>query len=74
MAEFNRATVTEIEGEVVNVSWRNPHIRLDIAGTDENGEEMVWHLEGGAVSDQRRRGLTAGRVEVGDHLVDSWVL
>ena len=68
MAEFDRNIVTEVEGEVVGVSWKNPHILLDIATTDDAGQEVVWHLEGGAVSTQRRRGLTAGRVQVGDHV------
>ena len=68
MAEFDRSTVTEVEGEVVSISWRNPHILLDIATTDAAGGEVVWHLEGGAVSTQRRRGLTSGRVQVGDHV------
>ncbi|MDH3420791.1 MAG: DUF6152 family protein, partial [Gammaproteobacteria bacterium] len=68
MAEFDRGTVTEVEGEVVAVSWRNPHVLLDIATTDDNGQALVWHLEGGAVSSQRRRGLTSGRVHVGDHV------
>ena len=30
MAEFDRSVVTELEGEVLNVSWRNPHILLDV--------------------------------------------
>ncbi len=68
MSEFDRGVVTEIEGEVVGVSWRNPHVLLDIATTDDNGQEVVWHLEGGAVSSQRRRGLTSGRIDSGDHV------
>ena len=69
MSEFDRSVVTEVEGEVVGLSWRNPHVLLDIATIDDNGQELVWHLEGGAVSSQRRRGLTSGRVQVGDHVL-----
>ncbi len=68
MTEFDRDVVAEVEGELVGVSWQNPHILLDIAGTDDAGREVVWHLEGGAVSTQRRRGLTSARVQVGDHV------
>ena len=68
MSEFDQNTVTEIEGEVVHISWKNPHVLFDIATTDDAGSEVVWRLEGGAVSTQRRRGLTAGRVNVGDHV------
>ena len=73
MAEFDRSVVTEFEGEVVNVSWRNPHILLDIETTDSNGETVVWNLEGAAVSAQRRRGLMNGPISVGDTLrVAGW--
>ncbi len=68
MSEFDRGVVTEVEGEVVGLSWRNPHVLLDIATTDDNGQAFVWHLEGGAVSSQRRRGLTSERIQVGDHV------
>lgn len=73
MAEFDRSAVTEFEGEVVNVSWRNPHILLDIETIDANGETVVWNLEGAAVSAQRRRGLMSGPISVGDTLrVAGW--
>jgi len=68
MAEYDRGTVTELEGEVVRVAWRNPHIMLDVATTDANGAEVVWNVEGSAVSAQRRRGVGDGLVEVGDHV------
>ncbi len=66
MAEFDRSVVTEFEGEVVNVSWRNPHILLDIETTDANGETVVWNLEGSAVSAQRRRGVLDRPISLGD--------
>ena len=68
MTEYDRSAVTEFEGEVVSVTWRNPHILLDVETIDANGEAVVWYLEGGAVSAQRRRGVTGGLVEVGDHV------
>jgi Family of unknown function (DUF6152) len=64
MSEFNRGVVTEVEGVVSRVSWKNPHILLEVTSTDRNGVKSVWHLEGGAVSAQRRRGLTGDRVRV----------
>ena len=56
MSEFDRSVVREVEGVVSRVSWRNPHILLEVTSTDENGVETVWYLEGSAVSAQRRRG------------------
>jgi len=66
MAEFDRGVVTEVAGVVSRISWTNPHILLEVTSTDRNGVKTVWSLEGGAVSAQRRRGLTADRIAVGD--------
>lgn len=73
MSEFDRGAVTEVEGVVSRVSWKNPHILLEVTSTDRNGVKAVWTLEGGAVSAQRRRGLTGDRLAVGDRVrVAGW--
>ena len=66
MSEFDRSVVTEVEGVVSRVSWKNPHILLEVTSTDKNGVKAVWSLEGGAVSAQRRRGLTGDTIAVGN--------
>lgn len=66
--EYDRSTVVEFEGETVSVLWRNPHVIVEVATTDEAGEAVVWSLEGAAVSSQRRRGVTEGLVTVGDRV------
>jgi hypothetical protein len=68
MAEYDRSTVTEVEGEVVTVEWRNPHILIELAPTGGSGEQDVWYLEGAAVSAQRRHGVEGGQIHVGDHV------
>ena len=73
MSEFNRDVVTEVEGVVSRVSWKNPHILLEVTSTDKNGAKSVWSLEGSAVSAQSRRGLTPDRLAVGDKVrVAGW--
>jgi len=67
-AEFDQSMDLELEGEVVNVSWRNPHILIDVATIDADGETVVWNLEGSAISAQRRRGITDQPIAVGDNL------
>lgn len=37
--------VTEIEGELVDVIWRNPHAGLDIRVTNDQGEDEMWRVE-----------------------------
>ena len=66
MSEFDRSVVTEVEGVVSRVSWKNPHILLEVTSTDKNGVKAVWTLEGSAVSAQRRRGLTSDSLALGD--------
>ena len=65
MSEYDRNVITELEGEVVQVSWTNPHILLWVETPDESGEPVVWELEGSAVSAQRQGtslgGLGRGR-------------
>ena len=68
MSEFDREVTLELEGELVDVSWTNPHVLLRLSTTDENGTEAVWELESNAVSAQRRRGLTGDLVEVGQRV------
>ena len=68
MAEFDRTVTLELEGELLDVSWTNPHVLLWLSTTDENGNEAIWELESNAVSAQRRRGLTGDLVEVGQQV------
>ena len=39
MAEWDRSTIDEMEGEIVNVVWRNPHIRWTMKISNDEGEE-----------------------------------
>ncbi|MFL2553586.1 MAG: DUF6152 family protein [Candidatus Rariloculaceae bacterium] len=73
MSEFDRSVIEEVEGVVSQVSWKNPHVLLELINTDENGAEQVWYLEAGAVSSQRRKGLTGDEISVGDEvLIAGW--
>ena len=66
MSEFDRGVVEEVTGVVSRVSWKNPHILLEVTNTDANGAEAIYYFEGSAVSSQRRRGLTGDEISVGD--------
>lgn len=72
-SEFDQSVDTEFEGKVTQVLWRNPHILIDVATTDESGSETVWHLEGSAVSAQHRQGVKAGLIQEGQQIrVAGW--
>ena len=64
--EYDRTTLQEIEGEIVSVRWRNPHIAFEVATTDDDGNEVVWDFEALAVSALNRRGVTGEQVQVGE--------
>jgi hypothetical protein len=63
--EYDQTVVVELEGEVVSVMWKNPHVVVNVA-VMEDGEEVVWKLEGSSVSSQRRKGMTGDMIKAGD--------
>ena len=67
-AEFSQNILEEIEGEVVGVFWRNPHVHLSVRSTAEDGSEKTWHLEGVDIVSLDRRGIPRYAVSVGDRV------
>lgn len=67
-AEFALGTMHEIEGEVVEMIWRNPHVRLRISARSADGSAAIWELEAGDAGTMARRGLTADRIRPGDQV------
>ena len=60
-AEFDTGDTMEIEGQVVAVNWKNPHVTLTLRSSD-----TTWELEAQDVNSLGRRGLTANLLAVGD--------
>jgi len=60
-AVFQMDTVTEIEGRVTAVDWVNPHIKIEVAGSD--GES--WEVEAGPVNLLTRMGIEKSMLEIG---------
>ena len=67
-AEFNQNIIEEIEGEVVGVFWRNPHVHLSVRSVAEDGSEKIWQLEGVDIVTLDRRGIPRNAVAVGDRV------
>ncbi|NIW25255.1 MAG: hypothetical protein GWN29_12185, partial [Gammaproteobacteria bacterium] len=71
MAHHSRSEFSEIdrelEGQLLEVRWRNPHPLFRLATVNEAGEEEIWQLEayGNALTLQRT-GLSADMFTVGD--------
>jgi hypothetical protein len=42
---YNADVLVEIEGELTEVLWRNPHLRARMKVVDDAGNETIWELE-----------------------------
>ncbi len=62
---YDRSQTVEVEGEITEVLWNNPHIRFTMTGSDASGREREWDIETNSVSIVSRRGLTPELVKVG---------
>jgi hypothetical protein len=67
-ATFDTSQTTEIEGYVKEFSFRNPHITIRLAVTDENGVEKDWVATAPAVAGFRRWGWTQDMLEEGQYV------
>lgn len=41
--------IVEMDGELVEVRWQNPHVTFRVRATDAAGETAVWELESGSI-------------------------
>jgi hypothetical protein len=63
---FDMQTNKELEGEVIELQWTNPHIFLWINVTNADGSQTRWGLEGMSPNFLGRRGWTKNTFEPGD--------
>jgi hypothetical protein len=60
-----------IEGELVQITYRNPHSFLHVLVRDRAGREQRWAVEWGSSVEIRRQESPAETLRIGDHLVVS---
>lgn len=61
--------LVEFEGVISGVLWRNPHPRLLVTVTENNGEEIEWELEfGGQANSYTDQGIDRFYFEEGDRV------
>ncbi len=63
---YDPGELIELQGEITEVFWRNPHVRVSLRTVDENGEERVWDIESSPVTTMERRGISSDFFNVGD--------
>ena len=58
--------VTEMEGVLVDLQWRNPHVYFFLETQEDNGESRIWEMEAGTIYMIGRAGVTRDLFEVGE--------
>jgi len=65
---FDTTTEKEIEGDVVEFQWTNPHTWTWIDVEDADGAVTRWGLEGMSPNFLGRRGWSKNSLKPGDHV------
>lgn len=65
---YDRDTFGAVEGEIVSIFWRNPHVRLEVAREGPGGEAETWEIEFGSVNTLERTGFARDMIEIGDRI------
>jgi hypothetical protein len=65
---YDTNELVELQGEVTDIFWRNPHIRLTISTTADTGQEEIWTVEGSPVNTMERLGISRETMHVGDNI------
>ena len=65
---YDPGELIEFDGEITDIFWRNPHVRLTVSVVDENGEEQSWDIESSPVNSMERRGISSDTFSVGDRI------
>jgi hypothetical protein len=71
-AYYLESDTLEIDGEVVEFQYKNPHTWVAVQGRDPFGREIVYNAEWGSVSALERQGVLKNTLQVGDR-VTIWV-
>lgn len=71
-AFFNQSTITELEGTITGVQWRNPHVGF-LLQVSADGNDEEWQLISSSINSLERSGLTPDMFRIGDEVrVAGW--
>lgn len=65
---FDTDSVLEVEGEVIEVRWRNPHVGFSVSVQNEAGRSERWEMQTTSLTNLRRRKLSADFLAPGDRV------
>jgi hypothetical protein len=67
-AWFDTTSMTEVEGEVTDFRWQNPHVMFTLRVAGADGTAALWDIETLSISGISRWGITQDLFKVGDRL------
>jgi hypothetical protein len=70
-AEFDPDQTAEIEGEISQVWFNNPHVRYRLTTKAEDGSTQDWELQASSVTALAQVGWSSGTLKVGDAITAS---
>lgn len=68
-APFDMTRDQILEGEIADVSFRNPHVYMEVEVTGPDGEPMLQRIEAGGASNMVALGFDSDSIRVGDAVV-----
>jgi hypothetical protein len=68
-ATYDENAMIEIEGQLVQFMFRNPHAWVHVMAPDENGEMQRWGVEWGGAGQLSGQGVTRDSLKPGDHVI-----
>ena len=60
--------IIEVEGEITDLIWRNPHVRFSMNVTDAVGQSSTWNIESIPVTRLTRVGVSEDLIDVGQRV------
>jgi hypothetical protein len=63
---YDAQTIVEVEGEVMDILWRNPHPQVSMRVIADSGEVQIWEIATTALSNMRRWQIEPNFMHVGD--------
>lgn len=71
-AYYLEADTIEVDGEVVEFQYKNPHTWVAVQSQDPFGRQVIYNAEWGSVSALERQGVVKNTLQIGDR-VTIWV-
>lgn len=65
-ANFDSEKTVVLNGTIVDFSWRNPHVFVEISADDTNGNNQTWLVEAHSVTSMQRNGWNRESLKVGE--------